>query len=115
MELTSQHNNGELSKEAVTKLDNRLKPYIFKKAKHLVGLCQFVMVVADDMWGTGLSRWPAASEAGRGSCGESGRPTLWAGRTQFGEKQMRSSDQGDVTVHDRPTKWVSPRPVLSSR
>jgi hypothetical protein len=34
VELTSQHAKRELSKEAVTKLDNRLKPYIFKKAKH---------------------------------------------------------------------------------
>ncbi len=36
VELTSQHAKRELSKEAVTKLDNRLKPYIFKKAKHQV-------------------------------------------------------------------------------
>ncbi|GAA3112812.1 hypothetical protein JOF29_002812 [Kribbella aluminosa] len=34
VELTSQHANRQLSREAVTKLDNRLKPYIFKKAKH---------------------------------------------------------------------------------
>lgn len=34
VELTSQHANRDLSKEAVTKLDSRLKPYIFKKAKH---------------------------------------------------------------------------------
>jgi hypothetical protein len=36
VELTSQHANRELSKETVTKLDNRVKPYIFKKAKHQI-------------------------------------------------------------------------------
>lgn len=36
VELTSQHANRELSREAVTKLERRLKPYIFKKAKHAV-------------------------------------------------------------------------------
>lgn len=36
VELTSQHARRELSKDAVTKLDNRLRPYIFKKAKHQI-------------------------------------------------------------------------------
>jgi hypothetical protein len=36
VELTSQHANRALSRDAVTKLEKRLKPYIFKKAKHVV-------------------------------------------------------------------------------
>lgn len=35
VELTSQHARRELSRDAVKKFDARVKPYIFKKAKHL--------------------------------------------------------------------------------
>ena len=35
VELTSQHARRELSREAVKKFDARVKPYIFKKAKHM--------------------------------------------------------------------------------
>jgi hypothetical protein len=36
VELTSQHANRQLGRDIVTKLERRMKPYIFKKAKHLV-------------------------------------------------------------------------------
>jgi len=36
VELTSQHANRQLGRDIITKLERRMKPYIFKKAKHLV-------------------------------------------------------------------------------
>src|SRR3954468_13191130 len=57
------------------------------------------MVVVGDRWGIGLSRWPVTPEAGEGPCRGSGRPScFWAGQPQFGEEQVGSADQGDVTM-----------------
>jgi hypothetical protein len=36
VELTSQHANRQLGRDIISKLERRMKPYIFKKAKHLV-------------------------------------------------------------------------------